>query len=169
MPPHPALASIVGGDLDDHDRLHPGQHDAIPPAAEPGGGHRVRPRMILGDRRENRRHGERLGSGERGAATDHPQRAVLLYRPATIAVGAVRVPITAPITTSVVSRDLTLTQRRTPGSYREAAPLTTRPSIPAGRYRVIHRWARCSSAVTGDNCSGGVQSRDSSSRAARRV
>ena len=78
--PHPVLAGIVGGDLDDHDRLHPGQHDAVPPAAEPRGGHRVRPGMMLGGRYENRGQTARLGLGERGAATDHPQRAVLLVQ-----------------------------------------------------------------------------------------
>jgi len=55
------------------------------------------------------------------------------YSPATTVSGRVIGPMTAPTMTSWVARLLTLIQLRFPGVYLVVAPLTTRPSIPAGR------------------------------------
>jgi integrase len=90
------------------------------------------------------------------------------YRPATSTSGLLSGPITPPAITSTVSLDLYLIQPR-PAAHRLAAPLTTRPSTPAGLNASIHSCASWISAVTGDSCSGGRQPSASVSSRLRRT
>src|SRR3954464_15028258 len=65
--------------------------------------------------------------------------------------------MTPPVSTSVVSQDLTLSHSRRPGACRLPTPLATSPSTPAGRKSSNQRRASSGSVVAGESCIGGFQ------------
>ncbi len=77
VPPHPGLPGGVGRHLGDHGGPHLGERDPVPVVAEPAGDDGVRPRVPRPGGFQHRGQGDRLGGGQRHAATDDDQLSVL--------------------------------------------------------------------------------------------